>query len=87
MSYLCSLLWPFIEGYWITAVYLFALRNRDKDAPFEKFASEVSDINRLCVDKVYRLKDLLRPCMMKELFNSMKPALLILSEMHLMPIR
>lgn len=87
MSYLCSLLWPFIEGYWITAVYLFALRNRDKDTPFEKFASEVSIITKFVVDQLCRLKDLLKQCMMKELSSSMKPALLIPSEMHLMHIR
>jgi len=41
MSYLCHLLWPFIETYWITSVFLFALKNREEYTPYEKFTLEV----------------------------------------------
>jgi len=41
MSYLCHLLWPFIETYYITSVFLFALKNREDSTPFEKFTLEV----------------------------------------------
>jgi len=41
VSYLCSLLWPFIESYWSTSVFLYTLKNRDQNTSLEKFESEL----------------------------------------------
>ena len=30
IGFLCSLIWPFVESYWITAVYLFSLKSRNE---------------------------------------------------------
>ena len=42
IKFLCSLLWPFIESYWVTSVFLFALKGREHATPYEKFTSEVN---------------------------------------------
>lgn len=29
VNYLCSLVWPFVESYWVSVVYLFSLKNQE----------------------------------------------------------
>lgn len=29
VNYLCSLVWPFVESYWVSVVYLFSLKNHE----------------------------------------------------------
>jgi len=41
MSFLCHLIWPFLESYWVTTVYLFSIRNRTTNTLQQKFIQEV----------------------------------------------
>mgnify|MGYP003578794656 CR=1 FL=1 len=41
MSFLCHLIWPFLESYWVTIVYLFSIRNRTTLTLQQKFLQEV----------------------------------------------
>lgn len=41
VNFLCGLLWPLIESYWVSAVYLYTLKNREKEMPLEKFELEI----------------------------------------------
>jgi hypothetical protein len=46
VNFLCALLWPFIEGYWVTSVFLYTLKNREKEVPFERFELEVTKLRK-----------------------------------------
>mmetsp|Transcript_5722 Transcript_5722/g.4894 ORF Transcript_5722/g.4894 Transcript_5722/m.4894 type:complete len:166 (+) Transcript_5722:2976-3473(+) len=41
MKFLSNLVWPFVETYWIVAVYLFSLKDRASGTYFKKFIQEV----------------------------------------------
>jgi len=40
MSYFCSLLWPFIESYWVTFVFMFSLKTRKSPPTPDSFLHE-----------------------------------------------
>ena len=41
VNFLCSLMWPFIECYWITCVYLFSLKKMEGGAKEHSFRQQV----------------------------------------------
>ena len=43
MSYLCSLMWPFLESYWITCVYLFSLKKMESGVQRGIFIQKVKN--------------------------------------------
>ena len=41
MQYLCGLLWPFLESYWISSVFLFSLKPKDTPLSLNQFLQQV----------------------------------------------
>jgi hypothetical protein len=43
MGFLCSLMWPLIECYWMCCVYIFSLKNKNSniELPLEKLIHQV----------------------------------------------
>jgi hypothetical protein len=35
------MVWPFVECYWVAAVYLYTLKNREKELAADDFVTEV----------------------------------------------
>jgi len=42
-TYLCFLVWPLVEGYWLTSMYLYTLKNRETSVSCEDFETEVQN--------------------------------------------
>ena len=41
MQYLCGLLWPFLESYWIASIFLFSLQTRNSPLSLTQFIQQV----------------------------------------------
>lgn len=77
MSYLCNLIWPYVSSYWVSAVYLFSIRNKANQTAIKRLLVEVR--NFVVYSEIYiRYNGLPNQCLMRELLNSMKCALWIL---------
>ena len=41
VSYQCSLIWPFVESYWVSVVYLFSMKNQTDGTRMKKLIQQV----------------------------------------------
>ena len=41
IAFYCSFIWPLVESYWITSLYLFKLLKNKKSLPMPTFLSEI----------------------------------------------
>lgn len=69
IKFLCYLLWPFIESYWVTSVFLFALKGREHATPYEKFTSEIQGFAESMYDE--RILQFYESCSLDTIKNAL----------------
>jgi len=69
MNYLCSIMWPYVSSYWVSAVYLFSMRNRTNQTAMKRLLQEVQWFAESMFDE--RIIEFYESCSLDTLKNAL----------------